>query len=168
MDAIVLSLTPHGDTSSLLYVYTKTYGRMMFVVYGKKGTSNGKKSKANLNILYPMSVVQITADINPVKQYNYVKSVSLSYIPRSLLSDTKKMCISLFIAEAFSKVVKHQMEDEELYKFLLGSIKELDSADSVENIPELFIERLSVVLGYGGEIIDELKDLSSYELINMF
>ena len=165
LDAIVLSLTRQNDTTSLLYTYTRQYGRMIFVVYGKKGTS--KKNGVNLNILYPMSVVQISSDINPQKQYNYIKAVSLSYIPSSLMSDSKKMCISLFMSEAVSKVVRHQMEDIELYDFLYSSVKNLDAADSVENIPSFFIEQLSYMLGYGGEITDELKDLGSYELVKM-
>lgn len=166
-EAIVLSLQKHTDTSCILHLYTREYGRVQYMVYGRKGASTRRKNGINLNILSPLSVVEVTADSNPSKSMAVLHSASLAYIPSSIPQNVERQCIALFIAEALYKTLVHPMEDPQLFDYLRQLICELDLSDSVAHIPAAFQFRLSQLLGYGGEPIEELKNIKSAELLQM-
>ena len=164
-EAIVLALQKHNDVCSILHLYTREHGRVQYMVYGGKGTLKQKKS-VHKNILTPLSLIEITADYNPSKSLSTLRSASLVYVPEKTMIDINRQCIALFIAEALYKTLKHPMKDQVLFDYVSEVIRELDLSDSVEHIPALFLTRLSELLGYGGEPMDELSDMKSTELLH--
>ena len=164
-EAVVLSLQKHTDTSSILHLYTRENGRVQYIVYGRKGATKQKKTGVSTNIFSPLSLVEITADSNLSRTLPTLKSASLIYVPNRINSDMMRQCIALFIAEALYKTLKHPMEDQVLFDYVLEVIKELDLSDSVEHIPADFLTRLSELLGYGGERMEELSDMKSVGLL---
>lgn len=156
MEAIVLAIQKYKDNASILHTYTRPFGRVQFIIYGKK----------NLSVLTPMAQVNIEAEIVPTRTIHTLKEVSLNYIPLHLREDIRRQCVVLFMAEALYKTLQHPMSDETLFDWICEKIKLLDLADSIEDIPQKFLYELSELLGYGGEPIDELKDLKSAELLN--
>ena len=70
------------------------------------------------------------------------------------------------MSEVIYRTVKLPLQDEQLFDFLADSVQELDMADSVEDIPRRFICRLSELLGYGGQMLEEWGNLKSSELID--
>ena len=113
-DAIVLSLQPHSDKAHVLHAYTRAGGRINYMVYGlgRKNTA-GKYS--------PLSILQITTDDKSIRTAN------LSFVPTTLTVDPYKRTIALFLSEVLFHVLRHPMQDEQMYDFLVESIKELDS-----------------------------------------
>ena len=164
-EAVVLSLQKHTDTSSILHLYTRENGRVQYIVYGRKGVTKQKNTGVSTNIFSPLSLVEITADSNLSRTLPTLKSASLIYVPNRINSDMMRQCIALFIAEALYKTLKHPMEDQVLFDYVLEVIKELDLSDSVEHIPAVFLTRLSELLGYGGEPMEELSDMKSVGLL---
>ena len=138
---------------------------MQYIVYGRKGATKQKKTGVSTNIFSPLSLVEITADSNLSRTLPTLKSASLIYVPNRINSDMMRQCIALFIAESLYKTLKHPMEDQVLFDYVLEVIKELDLSDSVEHIPAVFLTRLSELLGYGGEPMEELSDMKSVGLL---
>jgi len=156
-NAIVLAIQRHRDTSSIVHLYTQETGRMQALVYGKK----------KISMLTPLSIVEVSLSIKPSRPFSTLQDVSLIYIPIRLNQDVQRQSIALFIAEALYKTMKLPMQDIPLFNALVEDIKELDMADSVAHIPHQFLHRLSELLGYGGEPIEELSDMKSWELVNV-
>ena len=73
----------------------------------------------------------------------------------------------MFIAEALYKTLKHPLSDERVFSYLCKQIIELDTSDSIAHIEDKFIRRLSELLGYGGEPLEELQNLHSATLLGM-
>lgn len=164
-EAVVLALQKHTDTSSILHLYTREQGRVQYIVYGRKGATRQKKAGVSTNIFSPLSLVEITADSNLSRTLPTLKSASLIYVPSRISGDMTRQCIALFIAEALYKTLKHPMEDQVVFDYIVEVIRELDLADSVEHIPSCFLTRLSELLGYGGEPMEELSDMKSVGLL---
>ena len=103
IDAIVLSLQPHSDKAHLLHAYTRTGGRVNYMVYGlgRKNTA-GKYS--------PLSIVQLTTDDRSVR------TAQLTYVPQTLITDPYKRTIALFLSEVLSHVLRHPMPDEHVHR----------------------------------------------------
>lgn len=167
-EAIVLAIQKNSDTTSIVHLFTQEFGRMPFLVYGRKGASSKKKNGISLNIFTPLSQMEITFQLNPAKPISVIQSAALTYVPANLVTDIKRQCISLFISESLIKTIVHPMKDEQLYSFLKGIIKELDLSDSIEDIPNRFLTHLSLILGYGGEPMEELLKMNTFELIKDF
>lgn len=164
-DAIVLALQKHTDTSSIVHLYTRSQGRMQFLVYGKRGANKRKQTGVNINLFTPLSLLEITYSDNPTKSFSIISTASLKYIPQCIPTEIKKQCIAMFMAEALEKTLRLPMQDEVLFDFIEEKIKELDLSDSVEDMPNCFLEQLSIILGYGGEPIEELANMKTRGLI---
>lgn len=154
-EAIVLSVTKTSDNVSVAGLYTQTGGREQFIVYGNK-------LKA---LLTPMAWVEITADRKPSRNIATLTHASLYYIPQQTGIRVDKQCVALFMAEALSKTLRHPMADEALFLFLTQMVQELDQTDMPQQTASLFMTGLSEHLGYGGEPLEELKEMKSLDVI---
>jgi len=152
-DAIVLSLQPHSDKAHLLHAYTRAGGRVNYMVYGlgKKNTS-GKYS--------PLSIVQLTTDDRSVR------TAQLTFVPQTIITDPYKRTIALFISEVLHNVLRHPMQDEPMFDFLVESIRELDSLPFREvegvglaNFHLVFLVGFAQKLGFAIESSNPLSSL---------
>ncbi|MCQ2342970.1 MAG: DNA repair protein RecO [Paludibacteraceae bacterium] len=151
--AIVLCIRRKGDNSSLLEVYTRDSGRRTFLLYGHKWQSN----------LLPMSLVTITAS-NPNREVSAVSQVERYFVPQH--TDIRRQCIALLMAEAIEKSMRLPMADETLYDWLEDQVKQLDQLEETDqDYPLAFLTHMSELLGYGGVMIDEWRDLKSLDII---
>ena len=108
-DAIILSLQPHSDKAHILHAYTRTGGRVNYMVYGlgRKNTA-GKYS--------PLSIVQLTTDERSIR------TAQLTFVPATIVADPYKQAIALFISEVLYHVLRHPMPDEPLFDFIAKRI----------------------------------------------
>lgn len=156
-EAIVIGLQHNKDNSSLLSLYTRAGGRVYYIVYGNRWRS----------ILNPFSLIEITAEHKPGREWHTLQSARLSYVPTQLPTNVVKQCVALFIAEAMDKTLRHPMPDEVLFDYLSGLVQELDCTARTEEIPNAFLNQMNRLLGYGDEQMEELKNLKSAEIIRL-
>ncbi len=152
-EAIILSLHAKNDTSSLLEVYTRNEGRSSYLVFGNKWRST----------LQPMAIVELTSQGNPARELRTLSSATRLFVPKK--NDITHTCLMLFMAEAIEKSLRHPMEDETLFDWLISQIKKLDQTDELQMFPNEFLVALSEQLGYGGVILDEWRSLKSLDII---
>lgn len=155
MEAIVISLQKHNDKSCILHLYSREKGREQCMVYGNKWKS----------VLTPMAIVDITYSGNTRLTIPSVGSVTLNYVPKRMHMDVERQCMAMFMAEVMSKTLQHPMEDVALYDYLTQVIRDIDTADNISEQPMQFLTRLSMLLGYGGEMLDEWRELKSLEIV---
>ena len=146
-DAIVLRLAPHNEKSSLLHLYTRSHGRMQFIVYGQRGRSK----KGITALLEPLNLLHIEAVVRN-NQVGQLRECELAYVPRSLMSDHSRRCVALFISEILSRTLTHPEQDERLFEFLTRTVRELDTCDDPQNVHLRFLvgyaEQLGVAIDY--------------------
>jgi DNA repair protein RecO (recombination protein O) len=134
-DAIVLSLQPHSDKAHVLHAYTRTGGRINYMVYGLgKKNSSGKYT--------PLSIVQLTTDERSIR------TAQLTFVPATITTDPYKRTIALFMSEILHNVLRHPMEDAPMYDFLADSIRELDQTDEPQNFHLQFLVNFAAKLGF--------------------
>lgn len=155
MQAIVISLKKHNDKSCILNLYSREGGREQYMVYGNKWKS----------VLTPMAIVDVTCSGNTKLNIPSVGSATLSYVPKRLHMDVERQCVAMFMAEVVSKTLRHPMEDAAVYDFLVQTIEKIDTEEDISQTAEQFLRNLSMLLGYGGEMLDEWRELKSMEIV---
>jgi DNA repair protein RecO (recombination protein O) len=166
-EGIVLAVQKKSDTTSLVHIYTREYGRIPYIVYGRKGTGKNRLSGVPMNILTPLSWLDIEGTELKGKEVHSLSSAQLHYASHRISEDVRRQCLAMFIAEALYKTLKHPLSDERVFSYLCKQIIELDTSDSIAHIEDKFMRRLSELLGYGGEPLEELQNLHSATLLGM-
>jgi len=150
--AIVLSLQRHSDRAHILHTYTRSSGRMNFLVYG---LSSKRKSKGEYA---PLSLIEITADDRPDRPIPTLKESTLVASPYSnSVSDyvsemPLRQTVALFIAEVLFRTLRHPMQDEALFHFLENTISDLQQSRDIHHVHVRFLIGLASALGFA---IDE-------------
>ncbi len=141
-DAIVLSLQPHSDKAHVLHAYTRTGGRVNYIVYGL-----GRKHA--IGMYTPFTLLQITADMTPSKPPTLKEAVSLSTNSQTI--NPYKSAIALFLSEVLYHVLRHPMTDEPMFDFIAQAVKDLDRCEEPQNFHLQFLVRLAAKLGFAME-----------------
>lgn len=144
-EAIVLSLQPYNDKAHILHAFTRAGGRVNCMVYGL----GRKKSAAQYS---PLSLVELTADMQPNRQFQTLRQARLLYTPTQLPTDFRRQTVAIFLAEVLFRTLRHPMEDPELFLYLTSVVRELDNTPEPENLHIRFLVGLATLLGFG---IDE-------------
>jgi DNA repair protein RecO (recombination protein O) len=100
----------------------------------------GKKNAAGKYI--PFSLVQITADGHSVR------TAALNYVSATLTTDPYKRTIALFLSEVLYHVLRHPMEDRQMWDYLAHAAEELDRTDDPQNFHIRFLIGFAARLGF--------------------
>ena len=118
--AIVLHSLKYGETRLIVDMFTRSYGRLSFIVSLPKSPKGQKLSDARL--LHPFSTI-------PFSQH--------------------KLSISLFVAEFLYYALRGEQQNALLFDYVIDSIQWLDGQDiRFANFHLVFLMRLSRFLGF--------------------
>lgn len=134
-DAIVLSLQPHSDKAHVLHAYTRTGGRVNYMVYGL-----GRKNA--IGMYQPLSVIQITADDHSLR------TAQLMFVPQTTTTDPYKRTVALFLSEVLYHVLRHPMIDEPMFDFITQAVQALDETAEPQNFHLQFLVDFAAKLGF--------------------
>ena len=144
--AIVLSLQRHSDRAHILHTYTRSSGRVNYLVYG---LSSKRKPTAQYA---PLSLIEITADNRPDRPLPTLKeSAPLQSANYQILQSSNpafRDAVALFIAEVLYRTLRHPMQDETLFRFLESTVHDLRTADDIHNVHIRFLVGLASALGF--------------------
>ena len=149
-DAIVLHLAPHNEKASVLHLYTRSHGRMQYLVYGR----HSRNKKGIQALLEPLSVIHIEGVQRDANGLGQLRECSLAYVPTRLLSDHTRRCVALFIAEVLSRTLTHPQQDEILFDFLTETVRELDTCADPQNTHIRFLVHYAEQLGFAIDYAD--------------
>ena len=143
--AIVLHSIKYGETRLIVDMFTRTHGRLSFIVSLPKSP----RSKVKKQYFQPLTMLEIEADVRSKVQLQKLTDVRLSMAYTSIPFDFSKLSISLFMAEFLYHALRGEQQNVPLYDYLANSILFLDSqGSSFANFHLVFLMKLSRFLGF--------------------
>ena len=142
---IVLQQIKYSDSQIIAHIYTEKFGRQAFM-FRKPKT---KKSGSSLNILQPLFLLEIEAQIKEKRQIQRASEINNSPHFSDIPFNISKSSIAIFLAEVLSRVLKEEEANHNLFNFLYHAILLLDEeSKDFANFHILFLYELSKYLGF--------------------
>jgi DNA repair protein RecO (recombination protein O) len=142
---IVLHSIKHTDSSTIITVYTRQFGRVSYMVYGV----NKKKSVCRAAFLQPLSIVEMDVFHIPGKDIQRIKDMKMECQFTSIPFNPIKNSVALFLSEILFRTLRQTEPDENLFLFLENSIQQLDCCEEgIANFHLVFLIKLSRYLGF--------------------
>ena len=143
--AIVLHTLKYGESKMIVDMFTRSLGRLSFVVPIPKTA----KSRMKKQYFQPMTLLVIESDIRQRVQLQKLADVRLMTPYVSIPSSPKKLAITLFVAEFLYYALRSEQHNEPLYDYVSDSLQWLDAAEEgYANFHLTFLMRLSRFLGF--------------------
>lgn len=143
--AIVLHTIKYGETRIIVDMFTRSHGRLSFIVSIPKST----KAKTKKQFFQPLTILEIEVDVRPKLQLQKLSDVRLASPFITIPFNPHKLSISLFIAEFLYYALRSEQQNALLYDYVESSIQWLDSQkDRYANFHLVFLMRLSRFLGF--------------------
>lgn len=164
---IVLHTIKHKESGIIVQGYSNRAGRETFFLRG-----GGKsKSGSNLSQLHPLSVIDVTLSSFKLSDIPIIKEFSLALRFNAIRGDLFKSAIALFISELVYKTIKEQEQNNDLYNFLVNSIKILEEIRfGCANFHPYFMIGFCRQIGYSPETTTQgdgmLFDIASAKYIS--
>ncbi len=142
---VVLHALKYTDSSSIITVYTRQFGRISYMVHGM----NKKKSLCPAAFIQPLSLVEIDVYHTPGKNIQRLKEIRMEHPFTGIPYDPIKNSLALFLSEVLFRTLRQSEPDESLYLFLENSILQLDCSETgIANFHLIFLLRLTRYLGF--------------------
>ncbi|NLR93238.1 MULTISPECIES: DNA repair protein RecO [Flammeovirga] len=143
---IVLSNMRYQESSLIVHIYTKEFGRRDYII---KGAYSKRSNKASF--YHPLNILDLQVYERPNMNLQMVKEVRIDQALLSFQIQPQKSMILTFLSELLEKVLRSdEVGSDELYEFLRYSLVSLDKMSSNWNCFTLqFMLRLSHHLGIG-------------------
>lgn len=144
-DAIILRSMKYGETSKIVTVYSRKYGKMKVIAKGARGAKT--KFGASLEPMTHSSIVVYR------KEHRDLHLLSKSEIAEPLLqlsADGNRLAVGLAIVELVNMVMHDEEENPPMFLLLLESLQALNlSSRNTENVFFAFELRMLELFGYG-------------------
>lgn len=168
IEGIVTDIVKHNDSHNVVTLYTRSRGRMAFLVpVGKSRTGRMRNA-----LLSYMAVVQADVNIRAGKELHTLRKAEPLRLWHGIYSDPVKSSILFFLTEFCSRLLRQYPADGKLWDYLTGSLEVLDRAESarVANFHLAFLIRLLPLAGiepHSGEGGDGMQfDMNSGEMFD--
>lgn len=123
--AVLLHTIKYSDSSVIAKAYTESHGIVPFMVYVGKG----KKAPSKSVLLQPLTLLEVTFNPDSRSGIKRPRSWERSEALKATPFDTIKSSIALFIAEVVLRSIGEEEPNPELFKYLHGAVKMLDSSN---------------------------------------
>ena len=158
-EAIVLRSFRYGEQKMIVEMLTREEGRISFVVHVGSAGRNAHKGRGasgvQKQLLQPLSMLGVEADLRPQAQLQHLRSAHLVQPFASIPFDARKLSISLFLAEFIYYGTRAEQQNQALYDYIANSILWLDSCqESFANFHLVFMMRLTRFIGFFPNIDD--------------
>ena len=143
--AIVLHSLKYGETRLIVDMFTRSHGRLSFIVSLPKSP----KGKIKKQFFQPLTLLEIETDVRPKLQLQKLSDVRLLYPFSTIPFEPEKLAISLFIAEFLYYAMRGEQQNVPLFDYVTDSIQWLDGQEGrFANFHLVFLMRLSRFLGF--------------------
>jgi DNA repair protein RecO (recombination protein O) len=144
-EAIVLHAFKYGETRMVVDMFTRTNGRLSFVVQLPKSA----KGKMKKQFFQPLTLLNVECDIRPRLQLQKLSSATILTPLPTLQMEPVKLSITLFLAEFLYHALKGEQRNEPLFDYVISSLQWLDGCSNhVANFHLVFLMRMARFLGF--------------------
>ena len=126
-EAIVLKSLKYGDTSKIVTLYTKSFGKTTVIAKGARG----KTSKFG-SALEPMSYIAAVFYRKENRDIQLLSQADLIEVHRSLNDDEKKLSVGLCIIEFLHASIHDQEQHEEVFNLTKNALSALNASPQSE------------------------------------
>jgi DNA repair protein RecO (recombination protein O) len=143
--AIVLHSLKYGETRLIVDMFTRSHGRLSFIVSMPK-TSKGRMKK---QLFQPLTLLEVEADVRPRASLQKLHDMRLAHPFTTIPFEPDKLSVSLFIAEFLCYALRGEQQNTPLFDYVADSLLWFDSReDRYANFHMVFLMRLSRFLGF--------------------
>lgn len=145
IEGIVLDIVRHNDRHNIVTLYTRSHGRMAFLVPQGK-TKAGKMRNAMLTL---MSVVKADVNIHPEKELHILRQPETGRTWHKIYANPMKTSLIFFLAEFCMRLVRQYPAEERLWNYIINSLEVLEQLPSgrIANFHIAFLIRLLPIVG---------------------
>ncbi len=140
-EGIILARKNFGEADRILWVYSKSHGRVALIAKGIRRPKSRKRGH-----------LEIFAKVN----FQATKSHSLDLMLEAEVIDAypeirkslKKVSLAYYICEVIGKITHEQEPNVELYDLILENLEKLKSTKRLKELRLEFIHNLLILTGY--------------------
>lgn len=150
---IVLKYIKYSETSIIAYIFTELFGRQSYIIQGVRA----KKPRYHIALFQPLMPLDMV--VYHKKQANIQRIAEVQcYVPmHNIFENTSKAAIATFLAELLLKVLHEEVENINLFRFLLRAVVTLNKQKKSYEIFHLrFMLQLCSYLGFGIKTAEEI------------
>lgn len=155
LTGILLKKTDYSETSLIVKFFTLEEGIQDFIFQGAK--------KKNANILFPLSIVEITCYKRSDSNLGKISSITPEYNFQDLCMHPIKSSLLFFMAEVASKSLIQEVRDPNFYHFIKDEMLWLNSSNELTNYPLYFLLEFTKHLGFYPESQHEMAQYFDVE-----
>jgi len=143
IDALVLRVTPYGNTSAYLLCLSKTHGKIML-------RARGALRRGSTLIAYAQPLVYAQFSVFDYRGKFTINDAEAHSFFMPMRNELAKLETAAYIAEIADKLSDTDAQDEQLLDLCLHSLQRLcESRYTAEHIRAVFTWRAAVIGGYG-------------------
>jgi DNA repair protein RecO (recombination protein O) len=142
---IVLHSIKYGESSVIVNIYTKEFGRQAYLM----NVVRSKKSKNKTGILQPLFLVDLVCYQKETREIQWIKEIKNNPAYQNIPFDISKSAQSIFIAEMLSKTLREQESSPPLFHYIKNALLFFDLMEGyAANFHLWFLFRLTEYLGF--------------------
>lgn len=119
---IVLHNIKYGDSSIIVHIYTREFGRQSYMVNGVRS----KRSKFHYNNFQPLTILNLQVDHKPTRELQRLRELNISHPFHHIHTDIVKNSIALFVGEVLYRSLNDVESNHPLFDYLESAIQLLD------------------------------------------
>ncbi len=132
-EAIVLGSRKYGDSAQIVTLFTKTYGKMNFIVQGMRSSRATKKH----SYFQPMSCIDVVFYFKETRELQQITESNLNQFWHRLQTVPTRIALGLVALEWFDKAVKEEERNDSLYLLLKNVMLRIENEE--KNLVHHFI-----------------------------
>ncbi len=140
---IILSTIPHNDRTSVVHMFTKGHGHIVFIFHLAK---SGKNIARN-TLLQPLTYLEFDTQYIPTNSLQQLREPKNISPYRDIPFNPLKRLIALFLSEFLSYALKEESLNEKLFVFIVDSINWLDKSTKYSNFHLVFMLGITQFIG---------------------
>ncbi len=142
---IVLQLVKYGESSVIVTIYTREYGRQAFMM----NVSRSKSGKRKNGLLQPLFLVDLVFYYKENRDIQRIKEIKNAPAYQNIPFHVVKSTQVLFLAEMLSKTLREQESAPEMFDFIQNALLFFDLMEGPSAAFHLwFLFRLTGYLGF--------------------
>lgn len=143
---IVLHYNRYKDDSAIVDIFTLSRGSVSFLVRDRRQKRGGGM---HATLLRPLNIVELVWDFRPSLSLQRMQELHISECYTSLPYDPMKETLALFLSEFLHNALRNEMQNSDLYHYILYSLLWLDAArEGIANFHIAFLVGLTHYLGF--------------------
>ncbi len=144
-EGIVLHFIKYGESSVIVTIFTRDFGRQSYMV----NAARSRKSQNKSSLLQPLFLVDLVAYQKPTHELHRIKELKSNQVYQNIPFNITKSSLVIFIAEVLYKSINEQESYPEMYDFIKNSLLYFDLMETgSSNFHLWFLFRLTEYLGF--------------------